>query len=241
MPSWSFLVPPFAPRSSLSFRGNIPFLLDLHRYLENLTFIFRFREIYLPLQVKIHCHSIVGLNFVWNRKWAFSRVLGLFGPFFDLDVFTTSSKERFLTRRRFNEEVHFSYSLDNCGVKLTIAVYTISMDFIRENSLCDSYCKAPMLTPIDTKRGIDLSRFGERHKVRSASSYSESGGVGRRIGRCVQSNSPNGRVGWCAQSNSPVRRVGLLVWFRDPFLSCLLLRNFCRECVEKGFVRKWNF
>ncbi|WZZ44955.1 hypothetical protein YC2023_041214 [Brassica napus] len=88
------------------------------------------------------------------------------------------------------------------------------MDFIRENSLCDSYCKAPMLTPIDTKRGIDLSRFGERHKVRSASSYSESGGVGRRVGRCVQSNSPNGRVGWCAQSNSPFRRVGLLVWFR---------------------------
>ncbi|KAF3598976.1 hypothetical protein F2Q69_00035573 [Brassica cretica] len=73
-------------------------------------------------------------------------------------------------------------------------------------SLRGSYCKAPMVTLINTKRGIDPSRFGKRHKVRSASSYNDSGGVGR----CVMSNSPNGRV-------------GLLVWFRDPFLSSLLL------------------
>ena len=79
--------PFFAPQSSLSFCGNIHFLLDLHHYLGNLTFTFRFREIYLLLQVKIHRHRIDGLNFIRNCKWASSRVLGLFGPFFDFRRF----------------------------------------------------------------------------------------------------------------------------------------------------------
>ncbi|KAF2609548.1 hypothetical protein F2Q70_00011393 [Brassica cretica] len=78
-------------------------------------------------------------------------------------------------------------------------------------SLRGSYYKAPTVTSINTKRGIDPSRLGERHKVQSASSYSESGGVGRRVranspvrlvGRCVRSNSSKGRVGRCARSNS---------------------------------------
>ena len=35
-----------------------------------------------------------------------------------------------------------------------------------------------MVTPIETKRGIDPLRFNGRHKVRSTSPYGESGGVG---------------------------------------------------------------
>ena len=38
-----------------------------------------------------------------------------------------------------------------------------------------------MATPIDTKRGIDPSRFGERHKVRSTSPYSDSWGGWWRV------------------------------------------------------------
>ena len=66
MPSKSVFTSFSAPGSSLSLHGNILFLSDLHHYPGNFTFIFRFREINLPLQVKIGRHSIVGLGFVYE-------------------------------------------------------------------------------------------------------------------------------------------------------------------------------
>ena len=66
MPSKSVFAFFSALWSSLSIRGNIPFLLNLHNYLGNLTFIFRFREIYLLPQVKVGRHSIIGLGFVYE-------------------------------------------------------------------------------------------------------------------------------------------------------------------------------
>ncbi|KAF2551427.1 hypothetical protein F2Q68_00034647 [Brassica cretica] len=57
-------------------------------------------------------------------------------------------------------------------------------------NLCGSYCKAPMVTPIETERGIDPSRFSGSHEI--------------------WTNSPSRRVRRGARSNSPFWRVGLV-------------------------------
>ncbi|KAF3487784.1 hypothetical protein F2Q69_00053463 [Brassica cretica] len=100
------------------------FLLDLNHYLGNLTFIFRFREIYLLLQDSSGRLPI-------------------------LNVFTISPKERISIQRRFDENTN----------------------------LRGSYYKAPMVTLIETERGIDPSRFNGWHEIWTNSPSGEFDGV----------------------------------------------------------------
>nr|VDC76178.1 unnamed protein product [Brassica rapa] len=145
MPSKSVPSSFLSPRLSLSLHGNILFLLDIHHYLGNLTFIFQFRENYLLPQAKIDRHSIDGLDFVTKSK----------------------------------------------------------------TSLRGSYCKAPMVTPIDTKRGIDPPRLGERHEVRSTPR-----GVGP--GEFDRMHRPTRRTGKLDGMLSPTRKTGELDGVIDP-------------------------
>ncbi|KAF3597970.1 hypothetical protein DY000_02022543 [Brassica cretica] len=113
------------------------FLLDLNHYLGNLTFIFRFREIYLLLQVRYTVIALVGLisNEIVSGFWAV--FLASSGRLPILNVFTISPKERISIQRRFDENTN----------------------------LRGSYYKAPMVTPIETERGIDPSRFNGWHEI----------------------------------------------------------------------------
>ena len=70
-----------------------------------------------------------------------------------------------------------------------------------------------MVTPIDTKRGIGLSRFDERNKVRSTLPYGESGRVGptRRTGELDSAFGPTRRMGELDGAFGPTHLFGELV------------------------------
>ena len=68
------------------------------------------------------------------------RVLGLFGPFTDFKRFYNFSERAHLDTTSIRRvSSHFSNSLDDRDVKLTVAVYTITMDFILFGKLDDVF------------------------------------------------------------------------------------------------------
>ena len=128
-----FPSPFFLPRSSLSLLKNIPFSSRSSSLSWKLDIYLLISRYLPPSPSKIHRHSIGGLDFEWNRKWVLGRVLGLFGPFTDFKRFYNFSESAHLDTTSIRRvSSHFSYSLDDRDVKLTVAVYTITMDFNQE-------------------------------------------------------------------------------------------------------------
>ena len=159
-----------------------------------------------------------------------------------------------MTRRRFSEEVHTPRKLNEYIVKPTVVFYMRAVNFIRKTSSHGSYYKAPMVTPIDTKRMIDLTRLGKGHEVQSTATRID---PTRQMGELDGVMDPNRPFDELNGVMDPTRPFGELDGMADPtlpfgeldcssdseihFFLILLLRELLLRVCRESFRTRIQF